>query len=73
MDEELPTFEDLLEELETDLAELLAENPALQAELKRMAQEDRAREEELNRLRRPTMIASSARSRRSPGYRSHTW
>lgn len=53
MDEELPTFEDLLEELETDLAEMSAENPALQAELKRMAQEDRAREEELNRLRRP--------------------
>ena len=53
MDEELPTFEDLLEELETDLAEMLAENPARQAELKRMAQEDRAREEELNRLRRP--------------------
>ena len=37
MDEELPTFEDLLEELETDLAEMSAENPALQAELKRMA------------------------------------
>ena len=53
MDEDLPTFEDLLEELETDLAEMLAENPARQAELKRMAQEDRAREEELNRLRRP--------------------
>lgn len=53
MDEELPTFEDLLEELETDLAEMLAENPARQAELKRMAQEDRAREEELNRLCRP--------------------
>lgn len=52
MDEELPTFEDLLEGLETDLAEMLAENPARQAELKRMAQEDRAREEELNRLRR---------------------
>lgn len=53
MDEELPTFEDLLEELETDLAEMLAENPVRQADLKRMAQEDGAREEELNRFRRP--------------------
>ena len=73
MDEDVPTLEDLIEELTATPAEPTAEQLAWKAEQERIAREQKAREDEFNRLRRPTTIASSARSQRSPGFRSRTW
>ncbi|WP_019239731.1 MULTISPECIES: hypothetical protein [Enorma] len=53
MDEDVPTLEDLIEELTATPVEPTVEQLAWKAEQERIAREQKAREDEFNRLRRP--------------------
>lgn len=53
MEEENPMIDDLLEEMKAAYAELAAEQPGWKEEQERIEQEQKAREEAFNRLRRP--------------------